>query len=227
MEPMADPDQVDGGCRMPTDSPGKLRPLGRSQPMARSQWYSPLGPSSLATSMVPMLEERASIWVAVRCSVPWGSASEKTAPPTVMSGGTVKTLWGVMSPSVRAPAKVASLATDPGSYTVVSARGDDEGRGGPPWPATRLGMARMSPVLASRTTAQPALAWLWTISRERACSASYSMALLRVRTRLLPGTAGFTRSVPPGMARPAGSSWTTSDPLLPRSTWLYWPSSPE
>ena len=62
-----------------------------------------------------MFEDWARIWVAVSCSVGCGSASWKLEPSSVIWSGTVKTEFGLMSPSWRAAEKVTSLKTEPGS----------------------------------------------------------------------------------------------------------------
>ena len=62
-----------------------------------------------------MFDDWARIWVAVSCSVGWGSASWKVEPSSSIWSGTVNTVFGLISPSARAAEKVTSLNTEPGS----------------------------------------------------------------------------------------------------------------
>ena len=62
-----------------------------------------------------MFDDWARIWVAVSCSVGWGSASWKVDPSSSIWSGTLKYVSGLMTPSWSAAEKVTSLNTDPGS----------------------------------------------------------------------------------------------------------------
>ena len=62
-----------------------------------------------------MLEDCARIWVAVSCSVGWGSASWNVEPSRLIWSGTVNTELGLIRPSCSAAEKVTSLNTEPGS----------------------------------------------------------------------------------------------------------------
>lgn len=62
-----------------------------------------------------MLDDWARIWVAVSCSVGWGSASWNVDPSRWIWYGTVNTELGLMTPSCSAAEKVTSLKTEPGS----------------------------------------------------------------------------------------------------------------
>ena len=68
---------AEGPGTRPSDSPGKCSPVGLPKPRLPIWARSRFLPRAWAISMVPMLDDWARMPLAVRCSVPWASASWK------------------------------------------------------------------------------------------------------------------------------------------------------
>ena len=120
-----------------------------------------------------------------------------------------------------------TLAAEPGSNTVVSARLLVLGTGGAFGSGRSMSaIARISPVFGLLTIAMPPFAPIFTIWSDRARSVSNCMAVSIVRTRSLPGCAGVRRCSPPAIVPPRGSCSSTSWPGVPVSVDSYCCSRP-
>src|SRR3954469_3373319 len=110
-----EPDHCDIGGRYPLLSPGSSMPVFTPTPNLFSYASHVSGPSFCATLSVPTLDDSARMPVAVKRSVGWYHASATVASPMVIVSGTLITLFGLISPSCTAAAKVIDFCTDPGS----------------------------------------------------------------------------------------------------------------
>ena len=97
-------------------APGNVGSGGVEKPSALTWANSRVSPRSWAISVVPMFDDSARIWVAVRSSVGWDVESWKTSPSMTTEYGTLAgEVAGPIDTSFRAAENATSRSTGRGS----------------------------------------------------------------------------------------------------------------